>query len=164
MSANPLTKKVLAAVIATSIAVPAEGIFRKAYYDPVGILTVCMGHTGPDIDPNKLYSMQECNDLLTEDMRVAIEQVDRCVPGLPVGMLAAFGDAVFNLGPAIVCNKAKSNAARLLAAGRANWEAACRELPRWDKARVAGFMVSLPGLTKRRAREMDVCLRSEATT
>lgn len=159
-----LTRKVLAAVIATAIAVPAEGIRQKAYRDPVGILTVCMGHTGPDIDPNKLYSMQECNDLLTNDMREAIEQVDRCVPGLPVGMLAAFGDAVYNLGPTIVCDKANSTAARMLAGGRARWEDACRQLPRWDKAKVAGIKISLPGLTKRRAREMDVCLRSEATS
>ena len=45
---------------------------------------------------------------------------------------------------------------RLLAAKE--YEAACRQLPRWDKARVAGQLVSLPGLTKRRNVEMRVCL------
>ena len=71
-------------------------------------------------------------------------------------MLAAFGDAVYNLGPTIACNKQKSTAARLLDAG--DLDGACNQLPRWDKARVGGVMVSLPGLTKRRAKEREVCL------
>jgi GH24 family phage-related lysozyme (muramidase) len=39
---------------------------------------------------------------------------------------------------------------------------ACNQLPRWDKASVGGIMVSLPGLSKRRAAERDLCLTGAA--
>ena len=39
---------------------------------------------------------------------------------------------------------------------------ACQQLPRWNKARVAGAMVELPGLTKRRAAEMALCMEGAA--
>ncbi len=86
----------------------------------------------------------------------AIVTVDRCAPGLPENALAAFGDAVYNMGPTIACNTQKSTAARFLKAG--DITAACNQLVRWDKAKVAGVMVTLPGLTKRRAKERDLCL------
>lgn len=144
-----------AAALATAIAIPAEGLRQVAYYDPPGILTVCYGST-TDVIAGKVYSIDECRARLDADMLKAVEAVERCAPGLPERPLAAFSDAVYNLGPSLVCNPAKSTAARLLAAG--DWKSACRQLPRWDKARVAGVMVSLPGLTKRRAQEMALCL------
>lgn len=145
-----------ATAIATAIAIPAEGLRQIAYYDPPGILTVCMGHTGSDIDPKKKYSLAECNQFLTQDMRQAIGEVERCQPGLPAPVLAAFGDAVFNLGSTIACNQKKSTAARLLATGRI--KEACEQLPRWNKASVLGVLVELPGLTTRRNLEKTICL------
>lgn len=145
-----------AAAIATAIAAPAEGLRQLAYYDPPGILTVCYGHTGPDVSKGRKYALDECKALLTDDMLKAINTVDACVPGLPLPVLAAFGDAAFNLGPKIACSKASSTAARMLATG--NLEEACNQLPRWDKASVMGVNVSLPGLTTRRAREQALCL------
>jgi lysozyme len=145
----------IAAAIATAIAIPAEGLRQVAYYDPPGVLTVCYGST-TNVVPGKVYSLQECKARLTADMLSAVEQVDRCQPGLPENVLAAFGDAVYNMGPTIACDTSRSTAARLLKAGEI--AAACQQLPRWDKARVAGQMVSLPGLTKRRAVEKAVCL------
>lgn len=153
-------KRAAAAAIAVAIAAPAEGLRRVAYYDPPGILTVCRGHTGADIIAGRVYSLAECDRYLTNDMRAAIATVDRCVPGLPVHVLAAFGDAVFNLGPTIACDREKSTAARYLHAGQLI--AACHQLPRWNKARVAGVMLALPGLTKRRGVEQDVCLKGMA--
>lgn len=150
-------RKAAAAAIAVALAAPAEGLRRVAYYDPPGILTVCRGHTGADVVKGKIYSLAECDALMTADMRGAIEAVDRCVPGLPVNVLAAFSDAVYNIGPTIACDRNQSTAARLLYSGRIT--EACNQLPRWDKARVAGVLVALPGLTKRRAAERDVCLQ-----
>ena len=144
-----------AAALATVIAIPAEGIRQYAYFDPPGILTVCYGST-TDVVAGRRYSMEECKARLDADMMVAVQAVERCAPGLPEKPLAAFADAVYNMGPTIVCNTSASTAARLLKAG--DWQAACRQLPRWDKARVAGVMVALPGLTKRRAEEMALCL------
>lgn len=149
---------VAAASIATALAVPMEGLRQWAYYDPPGILTVCYGST-TNVVKGKKYSLAECKARLDADMMAAIETVERCVPGLSANPLAAFGDAVYNMGPTIVCNTAKSTAARLLAAGKV--EEACRQLPKWNKAKVAGAFVALPGLTKRRNAEMELCLQGD---
>lgn len=143
----------VAVALATAIAMPMEGLRQWVYKDPVGLPTVCFGTTGPDVIPGKKYSIDECKALLNRDMLAAIEQVERCHPQLPDNVLAAFGDAVYNIGPKVACN---STAAKYLKAG--NYEAACRELPRWNRATVAGVSVVLPGLTKRRNLEMALCL------
>ena len=155
---TPRSKRAAVALaLATSIAVPAEGLRRYAYEDIANpsLLTVCWGST-TDVVRDRFYSLDECRDRLNADMLQAIDTVERCVPGLPEPALAAFADAVFNLGPTIVCNRDRSTAARLLTSG--DLVGACLQLPRWNKARVAGVMVELPGLTKRRAKEMALCL------
>ena len=139
-----------------AIAAPFEGLRQVAYYDPPGILTVCYGHTG-SVERGRTYTKDECKALLEDDTLTAIDAVERCRPGLPESVLVAFGDAVFNIGPRVACDSSASTAARLLAAGR--YAEACRELPKWNKARVAGQLVELPGLTKRRYAEMTYCLK-----
>lgn len=152
-----ISKRAAAAILAVALAIPAEGIRQVAYFDPPGILTVCRGHTGPDVVPGKRYSLQECDALLTADMRKAVAQVDACVPDAPVPVLAAFADAAFNLGPKIACDTTASTAARKLKAR--DWSGACDELPKWNKARIAGQLVALPGLTRRRWDERALCLQ-----
>lgn len=142
--------------LACAIAMPAEGLRQWAYHDPVGILTTCYGHTGADVQKGVKYSIEQCDALLTADMQKAISTVDKCQPGLPDNVLAAFSDAAYNLGPTIACNTERSTAARYLAAGM--FQEACDQLPRWNKASVGGVMVPLPGLTKRRAKERELCL------
>jgi lysozyme len=151
------SKAKAAALIAAALAAPAEGLRQYAYFDPPGILTVCMGHTGPDIVKGKKYSIAECQAYMTQDMLKAAAEVDKCVPNAPESVLVAFSDATYNLGGKIACNTAASGAARALKAG--DWRKACNELTKWDKASVGGVMVALPGLTKRRAMERDYCLR-----
>jgi len=148
------SRKKVAIAMAMAIAIPAEGLRQYAYNDPVGILTVCYGTTGPSVVRGKNYSLEECKALLQRDMLEAVEQVERCHPGLPTEVLAAFSDAVYNMGPKVACD---STASRLLDQGR--FEAACNELPKWNKARVAGSLVELPGLTKRRKKEQELCLQ-----
>lgn len=146
----------LAVVIASSIAIPAEGLRQWAYQDPVGITTICYGSTaGVKMGDHK--DVDECMALLTKEMGDAVRTVDACQPDLPIGVLAAFSDAVYNMGPTIACDTTRSTAARRLKAGDIN--GACLELPRWNRAKVAGVAVPLPGLTKRRAREMEICLK-----
>ena len=148
------SKKTAAVALACAIAIPAEGLRQYAYNDPVGILTVCYGTTGDEVKAGKRYSLEECKSLLSKDMVEAVEQVNKCHPDLPTEILAAFADATYNAGPKIACN---STASKYLTAG--NLVAACRELPKWNKARVAGVLVELPGLTKRRNKEMELCLQ-----
>jgi GH24 family phage-related lysozyme (muramidase) len=156
MAATAKQRAAAAAALATAIAVPAEGLRQFAYYDPPGILTVCYGHTGADVVAKRKYSLDECGALLTADMRKAVALVEACQPGLPVPVLAAFADAAYNLGPTIACSRANSKAARMLYAR--DLRRACHQLPRWDKARVLGVLVTLPGLTTRRGAERDLCL------
>ena len=144
------------AAIATAIAVPAEGLRQVAYYDPPGILTVCYGST-TNVEAGKTYSLAECRARLDADMLAAVETVERCAPGMGDNQIAAFADAVYNGGSKIVCNLKKSTAARLLKAGKI--AEACMQLPRWNKARIAGVAVALPGLTKRRNAEMILCMK-----
>lgn len=148
----------IAAAIAASIAVPSEGLRQYAYYDPPGILTVCYGST-TNVISGKKYSIEECKARLDKDMLSAVETVDKCAPGLPDNVLAAFGDAVYNIGPKIACDKTKSTAARMLASG--DIKGACNQLPRWNKSTIAGVSVELPGLTKRREKEKSLCLFNE---
>ena len=144
-------KTALIVALASVIASSAEGLRQYAYRDPVGILTVCYGHTG-DVQKGKKYSLDECKALLSADMLNAVSQVNRCHPDLPDRVAVAFSDAVFNLGPAVACD---STASRYLDAGE--YDAACDQLLRWDKAKVAGVYVTLPGLTKRRQKEREIC-------
>lgn len=155
MTMTRTQKRAAAAAIATAIAIPAEGLRRVAYYDPPGILTVCYGST-TDVQKGKHYTLDECKSRLDADMLKAINAVDACVPGLPVNVLAAFGDAAYNIGPKIACSPATSTAARLLKAG--DIAGACRQLPRWSRATIAGVSFELPGLVKRRQKEMTLCL------
>jgi len=155
-SVTPAQRTGTAAGLAILIAAPAEGIRQYAYYDPPGILTVCKGHTGPDVQKGRKYSLAECDVFMTEDMKKAVLIVDRCQPGLPVEILASFADATFNMGPTIACNTKQSTAARMLASK--DYAGACNQLPRWDKAKVLGVMITLPGLTSRREKERQLCL------
>ena len=140
------------AVLATAIAIPAEGLRQWAYYDPPGILTVCYGST-KDVIRNRYYTLDECKLRLSDDMLEAVNAVEKCHPNLPENVHAAFADAVFNIGPKVACN---STASKYLAVG--DYQAACKELPRWNKTTIAGVLVPLPGLTKRRNAEMQLCL------
>src|SRR5690606_2134125 len=76
-----------------------EGVRYVPYTDPVGVLTVCYGHTGPDITPGKRYTQAECEALLSKDQAVAEAAVDRLVR-VPISKYerAALIDFAFNKG------------------------------------------------------------------
>ena len=153
---TPAQRKAAALTIATALAIPAEGLRQWAYRDPAqGIPTICFGSTA-GVKMGDFRTVPECKALLTKEMQNAVSTVDACRPGLPINVLAAFADASFNIGPHIACDPTRSTAARLLAAGK--YAEACEQLPRWNRAKVMGVSVPLPGLTKRREMERQVCL------
>ena len=156
---TPTQRKAAALALASAIAIPAEGLRQWAYRDPPGIATICYGSTS-GIKMGDYRTLDECKALLDKDMTHALNTVDRCVPGLSPQVLAAFADAAYNLGPAIACDATKSTAARLLRAG--DVQGACLQLPRWNRAKIAGAYVELPGLTKRRNAEKELCLKGAA--
>ena len=140
---------------AATLAAGFEGLRQYAYYDPRpgdAILTVCYGST-TDVQKGKKYSIEECKQRLEDDMAEAVRIVEKCHPGLPDNVLIAFSDAVYNIGPKVACN---STASKYLAQG--NYEAACKELPRWNKSNG----IVLPGLPRRREAERQICLDPSA--
>lgn len=151
-----LKKRAAALAAACALAIPAEGLRTKAYRDPVGIPTICFGAT-KGVVMGDTATVEQCKGMLTKEMLESIDAVDRCAPNLPVNVLAAFADAAYNIGPNIACDTTRSTAARKLKAK--DYVGACNELLRWDKATmpVVG-LVPLPGLTKRRALERELCL------
>lgn len=136
-----------------------EGNSNKVYVDPVGHYAVCVGHdsTGPDGKPLRLgdaYTDEVCSYLLGKDIKAAADAVGALVHvPLSEGETIAYTDFVFNLGRGAF---AGSTLLRKLNAG--DHTGACKELPRWDKGTVNGKLVVLPGLVKRRAAELKVCL------
>jgi len=153
---NPPGRRTAAVLaLATALAAPFEGLRNYAYLDPARIPTICYGSiTGVKLGDHK--TDEQCKALLGEEMLVRVQTVDRCVPGLPINMLAAWASAIYNTGEQLVCNVKTSTAARLLKAGQLI--EACHQLLRWNKATVGGVLVPLPGLTRRRAAEEELCL------
>lgn len=125
-----------------------EGKRNKAYLDPVGIPTICYGHTGPDVRMGMSLSDKQCEELLIKDLWVHDRAMHRCVKiEMTRGQHDAVLDTFFNVGPGKMC---KSTLVRKLNAG--DFSGAYREFPKWKYA--AGK--ALPGLVRRRkdAQEM----------
>lgn len=160
MSDNPTVRtsaKVVAGACALAASVLAghEGIKFLAYYDPVKIPTICMGHT-MNVHMGDVATREQCLKFAGQDVTTAVEQVVRCHPNIEFKdyQLAAFADLVYNIGPTPVCSP-KSTLANYLRAG--NIAAACSQIPRWDKAKVMGLYTTLSGLTIRRAKNLAMC-------
>ena len=148
---DKIKRRMAIAAAAASLAAGFEGLRQYAYYDPRpgdAILTVCYGST-TQVEKGKKYSLAECKARLDADMAEAVAAVERCHPNLPDNVAIAFSDAVYNIGPKVAC---KSTASKYLDQGR--YADACRELPKWNKSNG----IVLPGLTRRRQAEMEICL------
>ena len=148
-------KRLAALLLAVPLATAMEGTRQWAYFDPVGLPTICMGST-KGVRIGDFRTLEECKALLTREMSDVISRVDSCRPGLPANVLAAFSDLAYNAGEHVACDPARSTAARMLRDG--DIAGACRQILRWTKATIAGVKVELPGLVKRRQLEYDLCL------
>lgn len=149
--ALPTTVKgrVAAVLLSLSIAgagaiVAHEGMRNVAYVDPVGIVTICAGHTAT-AKLGQIKTDAECSELLYKDAREAADAVRRLVK-VPVSQdqFDALVSFAFNVGPTAL---AKSTLLRKANAGDC-WGAGA-EFMRWTYA--GG--TQLPGLIKRRAYE-----------
>ena len=127
----------------------------KPYYDIGGVLTVCYGHTGRDIDPYKIYTREECNVFLSKDITKHMNRVQSCITREPtIGQLTAFTSHDFNTG-----GWCGSRSNREFNAGRDT--SSCTAIstsadgsPAWSY--VKGKFVQ--GLFYRRKREEETCM------
>jgi lysozyme len=149
-----------AIAIAALFIAPFEGYASRPYVDSVGTgqpITWCYGRTAADgrVPPlSQVFTKQECTAQLEEDLTKKYDpEVRRCIHvPLPPHREAALVSFVYNLGSGALCNGPVS---RYLNAG--NVTAGCNAILAYDHA--AGRR--LPGLTRRRQAERQLCLRGD---
>lgn len=168
MSVNPRILAGAAAAVATvaigvaaKLAGPHEGTLYKAYRDPIGIWTICRGHTRGVYEGLRATEAQ-CEEWFQQDLAEANEIVDRCITApMTINQRAAMVSFAFNVGPG--AEGVKDGVCRLKSGGiptirrKANagdWQGACDELPKWARAGGTQFK----GLVHRRADERALCL------
>jgi len=134
--------------IATAVVAGFEGLRTKTYLDPVGIPTICYGHTATArIGDSKTPT--ECKDLLGKDLLIAIQDVEsRVKVDLNVERRAGLVSFVYNVGGT---KFGSSTLLKKLNAGDSR--GACAELSKW----VYAGGVKLKGLVARRAEERALC-------
>ena len=155
-------KSLLGSVAAGSIAVASmlitgpnntdglEGMKPDPYYDVVGVLTVCFGHTGADIIPWKHYSDAECKSLLESDLQKVARQIDPYITKqIPVATRGALYSFAYNVGAR---SFQTSTLLRKINAG--DTKGACDALRNWTYAGGKKWQ----GLINRREIEREVCL------
>lgn len=157
--------------VAETIIKAAEGLRLKAYLCPAGVWTIGWGCTrrpdGHAIEPGQVITLQEAEEYLQASMGHiwAQLQASGAVTRTPnVNQAAALLSLAYNIGVG-VHDGVKGDLAdsSLLASFDAgNDAAAAQHFLDWDKARVNGVLVVLPGLVTRRTTERDLFLKAAA--
>lgn len=143
-------KTVTAISMAAAMVMGFEGYELATYKDTGGVITVCYGHTGPELRMGQTYTEAQCYEYLEEDLAVAHAALQRLVKvPIPMHVEAALIDFVYNVGQG---QFASSTLLKKL--NRGDIVGACNELPRW----VYDNGVKLNGLVTRRNIEKGVCL------
>ena len=126
-----------------------EGFRGEAYRDPVGIPTIGYGET-KNVKMGDKITQREALDRLKTSADEHGQGMARCVRvPLSQNEYDAYVDFTYNVGVGAFC---RSTLVKKLNAG--DYEGACKELLKWNKA---GGKV-LPGLTKRRQKEYELCI------
>lgn len=151
---NKLLAKIGAGTVAALVPLVMyfEGTVNKTYADPIGILTACTGHTGPELMPGQAFTASQCEEMLYKDLLKHADDIDCIKTPLTTGQKVAFISFGFNVGKQKLCG---STLAKKANAG--DVDGACNELRRWT---LAGGK-ELPGLVKRREAERAICLRGD---
>lgn len=137
-----------AAVVVVPFVATHEGTVLLTYRDPIGIVTACTGHTGPELRMGQTFTREQCEAMLYQDLVRHADALGCIRQPLTDGQSAAFLSFAFNVGEGAFCG---STLVRKANAG--DMEGACAELSRWTHA--GGKQ--LPGLVRRRAAERQLC-------
>jgi len=121
-----------------------EGLRLKAYHCPAGVLTIGYGHTGPDVKPGQIITLEVAHALLKRDLEGFANHVDRVAPVATPYQRAAMVSLCYNIGTAAFD---RSSVLRNHNAGKHT--AAAQAFGKWVRAN--GRV--MPGLVKRRVRE-----------
>lgn len=140
-----------AVVLASTLVVKWEGKENSTYIDPVGVPTVCYGHTGPEVKLGQRFTDEQCLKTLADDLKKHDELLLKKVK-VPMNdyIHAALLDFTFNVG---IGNLSSSSLLTYL--NMRDYRAACEELSKWVYAKKK----KLNGLVARRADEKAMCLK-----
>ncbi len=137
-----------------------EGLELQSYVDPVGILTIGYGHTGPDVREGQRITRSQAEGLLQQDVRRFEEAVNRLVNiGIHENEFAALVSLCYNIGEGAF---ARSTALALL--NQNNRLGCANSIEWWNKGRINGHLQELPGLVIRRAAERGLFLTAPANS
>lgn len=152
--ARPVSARViaLAAAASMSLSMDFEGLRYYAYPDPIGIPTICYGHTA-GVKMGQVANEATCKRLLGEDTHAAMSAVlKHTTAELNSNELGAYTDFTLNVGETKFRN---STLLKKLNAG--DHSGACRELLRWVYAGGKKFQ----GLVNRRTKGYALCIKPE---
>ena len=142
-----------AAAVAVTLIGGFEGLRQNAYPDPATggpPWTVCYGET-LNVHKGDYHSIAECRAMLVNSLQKYAKGIEACTTApMPDDRFVALISFAYNVGVGAACH---SSVVRLINEGRTR--DGCNALMAWDKA--AG--IRFPGLTKRRAKERELCLR-----
>lgn len=157
---RPKTAGATAAAAATAVVVATatpmiqqhEGLRTKAYFDPVGVPTICFGETlGVDIGDRA--SISECHDMLQPRLEGFLKEMRACTDvELPAKTEAALLSFTYNVGTGTYCRniaEKRINQGKLVEA--------CEALKLYVKA--GRPKRTLEGLVRRRSEESELCLQ-----
>ena len=127
-----------------------EGLVLGTYPDPVGIITSCYGHTGPELKLGQKYSEDECLEQLAKDLSKHNAEMGKHIK-VPLSSEehAAYLSFTYNVG---VGNFKSSTLLKLL--NKDQRAEACEQLTRWVFAKGK----KIRGLVNRREDEKALCL------
>ena len=127
------------------------------YKDPVGILTVCRGVTGPEVQPGRTYTEAQCAAMEAIHYINAERAARRLFPAYPTyneWQQASIIDWLYNLG----VNDATMNSTLRRKFNSGDIAGGCREMVKWVNGRVKGKLQRLNGLVTRREATQEICL------
>lgn len=103
-----------------------EGSKNFAYKDTKGILTIGVGHTGPEVIAGLRWTQTQVEEALAQDIKWAEKAVNAIDAPLSQNQFDALVSFVFNIGAAAFYN---STMKKLLNKGE--YELAARQFDRW---------------------------------
>ena|SRR6266851_5728607 len=130
-----------------------EGCSLRAYFDPVGVLTIGYGHTGKYVTPGQVITQEEAEDLLRLDLRHFEYGVDDALGDATDNQFGAMVSLAYNIGLGAF---RRSTVLRDHNAGK--FAEAAEAFLMWNKA--DGKV--LPGLVRRRYEERALYLTPDA--
>lgn len=153
----PIDQKLKTSQVGIDLIKQFEGFSPRVYLCPAGKPTIGYGHVvRKDEDIEGPITIEQGEELLRKDLEWAEDAVHRLVtyPDLNQHQFDALVSFTFNVGAGAL---RISTLRRLLNSKQVI--GASNEFKKWNKARMGRHLLSLPGLTRRRAAEAALFLR-----